>query len=285
VTVDAAAELGGVTPRPSVLPRSKRWRFGWIGEVVAMILLYRLYDFGRAQAAGTTADSFANARDIVAAERFLGIYWERSIQQAFLDVDWFMAFWNIYYGTVHFVLPVVTLVWLYRKVPARYVRWRNTLVLMWAIAVVTFFAYPLMPPRLMPERYDFVDTAAEYFNFGPQVKVEFGAGGQPTERALAQYGNPFAAMPSFHVGWSTWCLLALWPLIRRRWVRAVLVAYVAGVIFCITVTANHWLLDVVGGWIVLGLGYAGAVWIDRVGASWRARTAGAQVAPGPGARA
>ena len=250
-----------------------------------MIVLYRLYDFGRDQAVGTTADSFANARDIVAAERFLGIYWERSIQQAFLDVDWFMAFWNIYYGTVHFVLPVITLVWLYRKVPARYVRWRNTLVLMWAIAVVTFFAYPLMPPRLMPERYDFVDTAAEYFNFGPQVKVEFGAGGQPTERALAQYGNPFAAMPSFHVGWSTWCQLAHWPLIRRRLVRAVLVAYVAGVIFCITVTANHWLLDAVGGWIVLALGYAGAVGIDRIGASWRARTTRAGMASGPGARA
>ena len=132
-----------------------------------------------------------------------------------------MAFWNIYYGTVHFVLPVVTLVWLYRKAPG-------------AVRAVAQHArphvgdrgasrsslYPLMPPRLMPARYDFVDTAAEYYNFGPQVKVEFGADGQPTERALAQYGNPFAAMPSFHVGWSTWCVLALWPLVRRRWLRA-----------------------------------------------------------------
>jgi hypothetical protein len=184
-----------------------------------------------------------------------------------------MAFWNIYYGTVHFVLPVVTLVWLYRAMPVRYIRWRNTLVLMWAIAVLTFWLYPLMPPRLMPERFDFVDTAAEYFNFGPQVTVEFGADGQPTERALEQYGNPFAAMPSFHVGWSTWCLLALWPLVRWRWLRALLVAYVGGVIFCITVTANHWLLDAVGGWIVLALGYAAAVVIDRVGVAWRGRGA------------
>jgi hypothetical protein len=259
-----------VTP---VLPRSKRWRFGWIAEAIGMIVLYRLYDLGRDQAVGTTADAFANARDIVSAERTLGIYWERPIEQAFLNVDWFIAFWNIYYGTIHFVLPLVTLVWLYRKAPARYVRWRNTLVLMWAIAVVTFFVYPLMPPRLMPARYDYVDTAAEYFNFGPQVKVEFGADGQPTERALAQYGNPFAAMPSFHVGWSTWCVLALWPLVRRRWVRALLIVYALAVLFCITVTANHWLLDAVGGWAVLGLGYAGALAIDRGGAAlhrWRA---------------
>lgn len=267
-------ELTGTTATAAVLPRSKRWRFGWVGEVVVLIVLYRLYDVGRSEAVGTTEDAFANARDIVAAERFLGVYWERPIQEAFLHVDWFMGFWNIYYGTVHFVLPVVTLVLLYRKLPARYVRWRNTLVLMWAIAVLTFFVYPLMPPRLMPERYGFVDTAAEYFNFGPQVEVEFGPDGQPTERALEQYGNPYAAMPSFHIGWSTWCLLGLWPLIRRRWVRALLVVYVIGVIFCITVTANHWLLDAVGGWVVLGLGYAGAVAIDRIGQTWRASRAG-----------
>jgi hypothetical protein len=270
------------TPAPvastAVGPISKRWRYGWLGETAVMIVLYRLYDFGREQAVGTTKAAFANAKDIIAAEKWLGIYWERPIQQAFLNADWFIAFWNIYYGTVHFVLPVVTLVWLYRKAPARYVRWRNTLLLMWAIAVLTFFLYPLMPPRLMPARYDFVDTAAEYYNFGPQVTVEFGSDGQPSERALAQYGNPYAAMPSFHIGWSTWALLALWPLLRRRWLKGVLLAYVAGVLFCITVTANHWLLDAVGGVLVVALGYAGAVGIDRVTSWVRARRAPAAVA-------
>ena len=48
-----------------------------------------------------------------------------------------------------------------------------------------------------------------------------------------------------------------------------LVAYVLGVIFCITVTANHWLLDAVGGWLVLALGYATALVIERVGGAIR----------------
>jgi len=260
-------------------PRSKRWRYGWLAETAVLLVIYRLYDFGREKALGTTRAAFENAKDIISAERFLGIYWERPIQEAFLNVDWFIAFWNIYYGTVHFVLPVVTLVWLYRRMPERYVRWRNTLVLMWAIAIVTFFVYPLMPPRLMPARFGFVDTAAEYFNFGPQVTVEFGRDGQPTEKALQQYGNPYAAMPSFHAGWSTWCLLGLWPLIRRRWVRGLLVAYVAGVIFCITVTANHWLLDAVGGWMVLGLGFLGALGIERAGRFLRSGAAAPTGAP------
>jgi PAP2 superfamily len=269
-----AAEVETGAPPERVVPRSKRWRYGWILETLGMLAIYQLYDQGRDHATGATADAFANAKDIVAAERWLGIYWERPIQQAFLNADWFIAFWNIYYGTVHFVLPLVTLIWLYRKRPARYVRWRNTLVLMWAIAVLVFFTYPLMPPRLMPKSYGFTDTAAEYYNFGPQVKVEYGSDGQPTEKALAQYGNPFAAMPSFHIGWSTWCLLALWPMIRRKWVKALFITYVLGVLFCITVTANHWLLDAVGGLAVLGLGALGAWGIDRAGAAWRARGRG-----------
>ena len=156
---------------------------------------------------------------MVDAEKFLGLYHEYSIQQAFLHADWFMAFWNIYYGTIHFVMPVVALVWLYRKAPARYVRWRNTMVLMLAISVITFWCYPLMPPRLMPARFGFVDAAAHYFNFGPQVRVHLTANGQPSAAAVRAYGNLFAAMPSLHVGWSTWTVLAIWPLLRRTWAK------------------------------------------------------------------
>jgi len=184
-----------------------------------------------------------------------------------------MEFWNIYYGTIHFVIPVVALVWLYRKAPARYVRWRNTLVLMLGISILGFWWYPLMPPRLMPAHFGFVDTAAHYFNFGPQVRVHLGPNGQPSAAAVRAYGNLFAAMPSLHVGWSTWSVLAVWPLIRRTWAKALWVLYAVSIFFCIVVTANHWILDAVGGWVVLALGYAGAVGVDRVLATRRARAA------------
>jgi hypothetical protein len=34
------------------------------------------------------------------------------------------------------------------------------------------------------------------------------------------------------------------------------VLYPVTIFFCIVVTANHWILDAVGGWIVLAAGYA-----------------------------
>jgi membrane-associated phospholipid phosphatase len=107
----------------------------------------------------------------------------------------------------------------------------------------------------MPERYGFVDTAAEYFTVGPQIEIAFGDDGQPTAAAVREFGNLFAAMPSLHVGWSTWVALALWPMVRHRWGRVLLALYPTAVVFGIVVTGNHWLLDALGGWVVLALAY------------------------------
>jgi len=267
---DAAVGDRVVDPR---WPLTKRIRRGWIIEILVGIGLYLLYDWLRDQATGSAAVAFTHAQQVVDVERFFGVYQERALQEVFRNVDWFMAFWNIWYGTIHFVMPVVALVVLYRKLPARYVRWRNTLLCMLAIGLLGFWLYPLMPPRLMPSSYGFVDGAARYFNFGPQVKVQLGADGQPTAAAVAQFGNLFAAMPSLHIGWSTWSVLALWPALERRWVKVLLACYPLSIAFCIVVTANHWILDAVGGLVVLALGWCCAMGIEWALARRRA-TAG-----------
>ena len=269
-------------PTPTALaargPRSRRRRLGWALELVGMVVIYEAYDTLRDKVAGLTEAAFRHAKQIVSAERTLGLYWERDIQRAFLHIDWFIAFWNVFYGTVHFVIPVVALVWMYHKMPARYVRWRNTLVFMFGIAILTFWLYPLMPPRIMPAHYGFVDTAAHYFNVGPEVPVKFTLNGhpcspptphcQPDDKAMDSFGNLYAAMPSFHIGWSTWSVLALWPLVRRRWGKALLAAYPLVILFCIVVTGNHWFLDAAGGWAVLGLGYCSARLLEQASGAW-----------------
>lgn len=271
----------------SLTPASKRWRYGWLVEIGVMAALYQLYDAGRALVSGSTATAFANAEGIVDAEKWLGIYWERSIQQAFLDADWFIVFWNWWYGTVHFLLPAAALVFLYRRYPPRYVRWRNTLVAMWAIGVLAFWLYPLMPPRLMPPGYDcpgkrpcIVDTAVDFTNLGPRMDLDFRKDGTPTKATLDQYANPYAAMPSFHVGWSTFTAFAIWPFLRRRWMKVATLVYLGAVIFCITVTGNHWLLDVPGGWLIVAAGYVTALGIERVWTSVRARRASSSAGAG-----
>jgi len=137
------------------------------------------------------------------------------------------------------------------------------LLVMLTLGLVAFWLYPLTPPRLMPERFTFVDTAARFFNFGPQQRVTL-LHGVPTAASRAAFGNLFAAMPSLHVGWSTWSALALVPVIRRRWLKVLVLLYPVVTTFAIVVTANHWILDAVGGWMVLGVAWLIVMAVERV---------------------
>ncbi len=68
--------------------------------------------------------------------------------------------------------------------------------------------------------------------------------------------NPYAAMPSLHVGWATWCACVLVSALRRRWIKVLAVAYPFVTLFAVVVTANHYVLDGVAGVAALAVGWA-----------------------------
>src|SRR5919201_3570382 len=155
---------------PGPGPRSKRIRGGWVLEAAGMVLaLYPVYGWIRDLVGVSRADAFRNARQIIDWQQRLGIYHERTIQEWFLPYPWFIGFWNLFYGSIHFAGPVVTLVALYHFDPGRYLRWRNTFLLILVVALIGFWFYPLMPPRLLPSSFGFVDTRLTYFTIGKPV--------------------------------------------------------------------------------------------------------------------
>jgi membrane-associated phospholipid phosphatase len=244
--------------RPAGLPRSKGLRGGFVLEAAGVVGLYLVYGWIGDAVTGSAADAFRNAEQIIDWQQRLGIYHERTIQQWFLPYEWFIVFWNLFYGSIHFGAPVLTLIALYHFDPGRYVRWRNTFLLTLPLATLGFWLYPLMPPRWLPPRFGFVDTRLEFFTIGkPIPHAEEG-------------GNPFAAMPSLHMVWSTMVVFALWPLVRPWWGRALLASYPVLMLFSIVVTANHFFLDAVGAWVVLAVAYALARWRDWW--PWRSRS-------------
>jgi membrane-associated phospholipid phosphatase len=232
-------------------PLSTRIRGGWALEATAIFLFfYPLYSRVRDLVGESRTDAFANAKQIIDWEERLGIYHERTIQEWFLPYRWFIGFWNLFYGSVHFAAPVITLIALYRFDPGRYVRWRNTFILTAVAALIGFWVYPLMPPRLLPSSFGFIDTRLTYFTIGKPVPHS------------QETGNLYAAMPSLHIAWSTWVVFALWPLVRPAWARVLVVSYPVLLTFSTVVTANHYFLDAVGGWGALAVGYALARWRD-----------------------
>ncbi len=233
--------VAGDRPAPDVRPRLRWWR-----ELAYVAVFYSVYTLIRNHGvvADAEAEAFRNAQHVVAAQRLLGIYHEETIQDLFLSWRPFISFWNVYYGTAHFLVTAAALVYLFRNLPGRYPLWRNTLACTTGLALVGFALYPLMPPRLLPPEYGFVDTLRVLgglwsFQSAPMAKVS----------------NQYAAMPSLHIAWAMWCVLVLVPVVRRPWARSALIAYPVLTLFAVVVTANHYFLDALGAALVLALGF------------------------------
>jgi PAP2 superfamily len=196
-----------------------------------------------------------NALQIIRFEKTLGMFWERQIQHAFIGAKGFIQGMNAYYGIAHFLVTGVAFFWCFKTMPERYRSIRNGLAFMTGLALLGFFSFPLMPPRLLPSSFGFVDTLRQ---LGSPWSFESGP--------IASVSNQFAAMPSLHFGWSSWCAVTFWPWAREHWWRKILVvAYPMLTLFAIIVTANHYILDAVGGLIVFGIGMRLGVVLDRVG--------------------
>ncbi len=227
-----------------------------IHEAAIIGLLYGAYWFVRnSQGANldAKAQAFTNAKRVIQAERWMGLYHEESIQDFFLQSRPLIRVLNGYYGTAHFLITIAAMVWCFRMLPWRYRSIRNGLALMTWFALLGFKFFPLMPPRLLPERYGYVDTLEViggpwHFKSGP----------------VAQVSNQFAAMPSLHFGWAAWCAVAFWPWATTWRRKLLLLAYPLLTLLAIVATANHFILDALGGFAVFTIGMRLGTWLDRI---------------------
>lgn len=184
------------------------------------------------------------AYDILHAERLLRIDAERALNRVAAASRWVGVPMNYWYATAHFVVTIGVLIWLYKKHPLQYRPLRTALYVANIIALAGYWLYSLAPPRFLTDQ-GYVDTLKAFHTWG---NYESGN--------LSHASNQFAAMPSMHIGWSLWAGLALFWLARRRWVRWLGIAYPLMTLVVIMATANHFILDAVGGAIALGLGFA-----------------------------
>ena len=208
----------------------------WWRELGFLVVAYAVYRQARIALTGSRASALAHAKQVVGVERSLGLFVEGRVHRALLHHPGVLGACNFYYGAVHFVGPAVALLVLFRRHPERYARWRNVFGWLLALGLFSFALYPLLPPRLLPSS----------FHIGGAIPPLPAVGGVGWSA-----DNPYAAMPSLHIGWATWCAMALWPLARRPLARLGLAAYPFVTLFVVVGTGNHYLLDAFGAWLAL----------------------------------
>ncbi|MGI5257458.1 phosphatase PAP2 family protein [Streptomyces angustmyceticus] len=230
-----------VAPRRMARLRAPRTPRLWF-EILLIALSYWTYSLIRNAVPEQKAQALRNADWIWQAEHSLGIAVERTVNHAVDSVTWLIVTMNYYYATLHFIVTIGVLVWLYHWHPGRYAAARTALFATTGVALIGYYLYPLAPPRLMTGG-GFVDTL-----------VDHGTWGSIASGNLASMSNQYAAMPSMHIGWSLWCGLTIALLARRRWVKALGLLYPATTLLVIVSTANHFWLDAIGGVLCLSFG-------------------------------
>jgi hypothetical protein len=216
----------------------------WWQEFIFVAICYELYSLIRNAVPDQEESAFRRATDLLRVEGDLHINVEHSVN-AFVARTHALAYvFNYYYATMHFVVTIGVMVWLYRRHPLRYRALRSVLLATTITALLGFWLFALAPPRMLTGR-GFVDTIVMFHTWG-----SWGSSG------IDSASNQFAAMPSLHIAWSLWCALVVAQLARRTWVRVAALAYPLMTLFVIVGTANHFVLDAVGGVVALALGFA-----------------------------
>lgn len=188
------------------------------------------------------AEAVANAHDVLALQRALGLDWEHAVQDATLAVPWLDAFTQWIYVWGYFPVLVSALVGLYVFRPRTYPLFRNALLASGAVGLLGYALYPTAPPRLTDLGY--VDTMAS----------------GPLDSAARPVGlaNEFGAMPSFHVGWLALAGYVVYRVTRSALLRVLCVLVPALMAYAVLATGNHWVLDLPAGVVVALLGLLGA---------------------------
>ncbi|MFI9585614.1 phosphatase PAP2 family protein [Streptomyces sp. NPDC052236] len=213
-------------------------------EVLLIGVSYWIYSLIRNAVPEQKTQALRNADWIWDVEKSLGIAVEQSINHAVNSTTWLIVSMNYYYATLHFIVTIGVLVWLYRWHPGRYAAARLVVFATTGVALVGYYLYPLAPPRLMNGQ-NFIDTVLVHQTWGSMASGD-----------LKNMSNQYAAMPSMHIGWSVWCGMIIFAVARAPWAKILGVLYPTATLVVIVATANHFWLDAVGGLMCLAFGFA-----------------------------
>lgn len=232
----------------------------WWREIAYIVGFYGIYTLVRNQFGSASVGAqhaYQNALHVIDVERALGLFHEATIQGWFLDDPLVLRGFNIFYGSLHFIVTAGALVWLAWRHPRAYPVWRNTLLIGTAVALVGFSLFPLMPPRLLcdcPYGAGPAVHAEDLPAFVDTLAVHDGLWSFD-DSTMQAVSNQYAAMPSLHFGWALWCALVIVPRARHRWAKALAALYPVLTLLAIIVTGNHFWLDAAGGALVMGVGW------------------------------
>jgi hypothetical protein len=230
---------------------------GWLRGVVVdwlpFFLVLTVYDLARGGADGLIAPTHFLPQADVDAWLFGGaiptVWLQEHLHRAG-EVRWFEVAAFVVYVSHFFVTPLLAAVlwvrdrWAFRRFAAG-------LALLTLLACITFVAFPAAPPWMASE-HGLIGPSTRLI---PQLWTWLGIGAEQGIVGTGyRYANEVAAVPSLHAALALLVALTVWP--RRWWARALVAAYPLAMALAIVYTGEHYVSDVLLGWLYAVVSFA-----------------------------
>lgn len=223
-------------------------------ELTIVALLYVAYTTARTLASGDLAKAVSRGIHLEHAERVLHLPGEHWLNRFATGHGWLGLIADYWYASLHYVVTVGVLLWLYRRGRDVYVPARRALTLATVVALGFYLTMPTAPPRMIPGFTDVMALHAGAGWWGADASAPKGLGGLT---------NELAAFPSMHAGWALWVALAVWSATRSRTLRGLGVFYALGTALVVIATANHWAIDVIIGQAIILISWLAVRALER----------------------
>lgn len=208
-----------------------------VGAAIVGYLLYRSFSAD----ASLVLRAGRNAASVVGVQERSGLAVERHLQQSWVGQGVVGAALVVVYGLGYWpTLLSAFAVTLWRdRAGARRLVW--AFAASGLVGLVVIAAFPVAPPRLVGALDDQL------------AGTGIGSIAHPSG-----WFHPYAAMPSFHVAWTSIAAAALRRSVGRGvWLVPALMS------IAVVTTGNHWILDVVAGWLLALAAWSAAPVLHR----------------------
>ena len=224
-------------------------RVTWIiGQVAAVLGGISAYFGVRGFTEGAADVATANAVAILELERWLGIDVEHQLQAPVVASETLVTLANWVYIWGHWPVIAVTMIWLVWRHGDVFLRLRDAMFTSAALGMTVFVTFPVAPPRLLDN--GMVDTITEH-------SVSYRVLQPPA------FVDQYAAMPSLHAGWDLLVGISIATAASSALLRAIGCLLPMLMTASVVVTANHYILDVVVGILVVLCGNYVALRLER----------------------
>jgi membrane-associated phospholipid phosphatase len=161
------------------------------------------------------------------------------------EVHWYDVVAFVVYFS-HFLVSLALAVALWATAYSLFRRYLASLVALTVVTLVTYTLYPAAPPWMASLNGELAPGIAR---IAPETLRA--VGGHTVNSAIERgeaYSNPVAAIPSLHAAIPMMLLLFCWPVVGR-WLRAALVSYSAVMAWTLVYGGEHYVVDVLIGWL------------------------------------